>query len=135
MTWHAMVWYDMVWYDILWYDMIWSDMIWNVLVLNILRNVFMIWYIIFKYYILYILYFLSCCLTRFRLFSRWQIMDIYIYIYIYGNVSLNRGISSGLAAPRPPRGFPRVLGHRGDLKSNFWKNDFLMIFRLTSRPH
>ena len=29
---------------------------------------------------------------------------------IYGNISLNSGISWGLAAPRPPRGFPRVLG-------------------------
>jgi len=48
---------------------------------------------------------------------------------IYGNISLNSGISWGLAAPRPPRGFPRVLG---PWKNNFWKTWFLMIFRSVS---
>ena len=43
---------------------------------------------------------------------------------IYGNISLNSGISWGLAAPRPPHGFPRVLGHGGNLKNDFRK----MIF-------
>ena len=28
------------------------------------------------------------------------------------------GISWGLATPRPPHGFPRVLGHGGDLKKH-----------------
>ena len=32
---------------------------------------------------------------------------------IYGNISLNNGISWGLAAPRPPNGFPRVLWREG----------------------
>ena len=40
---------------------------------------------------------------------------------IYGNISLNSEISWGRAAPRPPRGFPRVLGHGGDLKNMFLK--------------
>ena len=38
---------------------------------------------------------------------------------IYGNISLNNGISWGLAAPRPPHGFPRVLGAWEGPKNNF----------------
>ena len=40
---------------------------------------------------------------------------------ICGNISLNRGISWGLTAPRPPRGFPRVLGHG----SSDWSLDLI----------
>ena len=42
-----------------------------------------------------------------------------ISMNIYGHMSLNDGISWGLAAPRPPHGFPRVLGHGVELKNNF----------------
>ena len=38
---------------------------------------------------------------------------------IYENISLKSGIRWGLAAPRPPHGFPRVLGHGGSLKNIF----------------
>ena len=38
---------------------------------------------------------------------------------IYGNISLNSGFNWGLAAPRPPRGFPRVLGAWEGPKNNF----------------
>ena len=38
---------------------------------------------------------------------------------IYGNISLNSEISWGLAAPRPPHGFPRVLGAWEGPKNNF----------------
>ena len=60
-------------------------------------------------------------------------ISLYI-IYIYGNISLNSGISWGLAAPRPPHGFPRVLRH-GEPKKHFFEKLFLMIFRLISRPY
>ena len=38
---------------------------------------------------------------------------------IYRNISLNSGIRWGLADPRPPHGFPRVLGHGGTSKQFF----------------
>ena len=48
---------------------------------------------------------------------------------IYENISLNSGISWGLAAPRPPHGFPRVLGHGGDQQKQFVENMiFIKIF-------
>ena len=48
----------------------------------------------------------------------------------YGNISLSSGISWWLAAPRPPNGFPRVLGPKKKLEKII-----LMIFRSFSRPH
>ena len=42
---------------------------------------------------------------------------------IYGNISLNSGISWGLAAPRPPHGFPRVLGPKKQFLDNIIFDD------------
>ena len=38
--------------------------------------------------------------------------------YISGNISLNNAISWGLAAPRTPHGFPRVLGPKKQFLEN-----------------
>ena len=54
----------------------------------------------------------------------------------YMEIYPNSGAGGAFRPPAPPlKWAPRVLGHGRALKNNFWKSDFLMIFRSVSRPH